>query len=204
MQDEEHVAHRWSSRSPCALSRESGAPGRRAARGLARTRHRPATTASAGNRRRDDRRGSGRARWRRLLPFRHASPRPRYTNARPTLRRVSSPFLNSRSIVVITVVYATGELRRAHRVLDVDLASIPHDRHHFAFERPEAVLENLVRRLETPEQKGRVIGQQRRLCPHKVSTVGGNRQARDHRASAVPLASARAPPRRRSTTPTGN
>src|SRR5581483_2086508 len=37
----------------------------------------------------------------------------RYTNARPTFSRASNPFLNSRSIVVMSVVYATVDPRRS-------------------------------------------------------------------------------------------
>ena len=76
-----------------------------------------------------------------------------YTNARPPLRLVSRCFLNRRSQVVITVVYATCAADPVVRVADAQLGPAPGHFHDLALERPEGRTHPVARRLKAPERE---------------------------------------------------
>src|SRR5438105_10208766 len=57
----------------------------------------------------------------------------------------------------------------AHQIAcfaNADLALLPCERHHFTLERAEAVLQQLVRRLEAPQQQAPHVAERRRSAAH--------------------------------------
>src|SRR5436309_5056389 len=55
------------------------------------------------------------------------------------------------------------------RVADADLAAVPDNRHHVALERAEALLEEIARRFEAPEQEPAHADTKRRAAADAVS-----------------------------------
>ena len=138
-----------------AAFRESDVRARRAARGRDPTPHPPATTGAAAARRRAAAAGSGPARspprlpadraWRRRVDERAADLPPRQQSLleQPIHRRHHGRVGDRRTEALA-------------RFADVDFTGLPDDVHDLTLEHAEAALENLARRLESPEEERRL------------------------------------------------